>query len=62
MTRQDDLYQPKPEHKFSFGLWTVGTAAVIRLAISFDHPFRRSRLFVCLRKLGPGESSFTTMT
>src|SRR6516162_1910513 len=20
----NDLYQPKPEHKFSFGLWTVG--------------------------------------
>ena len=19
-----DLYEPKPEHKFSFGLWTVG--------------------------------------
>ena len=19
-----DAYQPKPEHKFSFGLWTVG--------------------------------------
>src|SRR5436190_21194588 len=19
-----DLYQPKPEHKFTFGLWTVG--------------------------------------
>lgn len=24
MTRQDGLYEPKPEHKFSFGLWTVG--------------------------------------
>jgi xylose isomerase len=24
MTRRDDLYEPKPEHKFSFGLWTVG--------------------------------------
>ncbi len=35
---------------------------MIRLAISFDRPFRRSRLFVCLRKLGPGESTFTTMT
>jgi len=20
----DLLYQPKPEHKFTFGLWTVG--------------------------------------
>ena len=20
-----DLYQPKPEHKFTFGLWTVGS-------------------------------------
>src|SRR5271168_2139660 len=20
----NDLYQPRPEHKFSFGLWTVG--------------------------------------
>ena len=19
-----DLYEPKPEHKFTFGLWTVG--------------------------------------
>ena len=19
-----DIYQPKPEHKFTFGLWTVG--------------------------------------
>ena len=19
-----ELYQPKPEHKFTFGLWTVG--------------------------------------
>lgn len=24
MTPRDELYQPKPEHKFSFGLWTVG--------------------------------------
>src|SRR5246500_954860 len=24
MTRQGDLYEPRPEHKFSFGLWTVG--------------------------------------
>jgi hypothetical protein len=24
MTRRDDLDEPKPEHKFSFGLWTVG--------------------------------------
>lgn len=24
MTRQDDVYEPKPKHKFSFGLWTVG--------------------------------------
>jgi len=24
MTNNDDAYQPKPEHKFSFGLWTVG--------------------------------------
>jgi xylose isomerase len=24
MTRRDDLYEPKPEHEFSFGLWTVG--------------------------------------
>ena len=20
-----DLYQPNPEHKFTFGLWTVGS-------------------------------------
>src|SRR5437868_3390098 len=24
MATRDDVYQPKPEHKFSFGLWTVG--------------------------------------
>jgi xylose isomerase len=24
MTTNNDQYQPKPEHKFSFGLWTVG--------------------------------------
>ena len=24
MTVQNDSYQPKPEHKFSFGLWTLG--------------------------------------
>jgi len=24
MTHLNDLYQPQPEHKFSFGLWTVG--------------------------------------
>ena len=24
MTNNDDAYQPKPAHKFSFGLWTVG--------------------------------------
>jgi xylose isomerase len=24
MRTANDLYQPKPEHKFSFGLWTVG--------------------------------------
>jgi xylose isomerase len=24
MARNNDSYQPKPEHKFSFGLWTIG--------------------------------------
>lgn len=24
MTRNSESYQPKPEHKFSFGLWTIG--------------------------------------
>src|SRR6516162_7499544 len=24
MTTNNDYYYPKPEHKFSFGLWTVG--------------------------------------
>ena len=23
----DDVYAPRPEHKFSFGLWTVGNPA-----------------------------------
>ena len=37
------------------------TATVIRLAISFDRPFRPSRLLICSRKLGPGESTYTTI-
>src|SRR3954468_4829687 len=24
MAKQNDSYQPRPEHKFSFGLWTIG--------------------------------------
>ncbi|PWU05702.1 MAG: xylose isomerase, partial [Verrucomicrobia bacterium] len=24
MKTTNDSYQPRPEHKFSFGLWTVG--------------------------------------
>jgi xylose isomerase len=24
MTKTNGSYQPKPEHKFSFGLWTLG--------------------------------------
>jgi len=31
-----DLYQPKPEHKFSFGLWTVGNTG----GDPFGHPVR----------------------
>ncbi len=32
-----DLYQPKPEHKFTFGLWTVGNPG----ADAFGQPVRR---------------------
>ena len=33
-----ELYQPRPEHKFSFGLWTVGNAG----RDPFGQPVRRS--------------------
>jgi xylose isomerase len=40
MAIRDEAYQPKPEHKFSFGLWTVGNRgrdpfdAFVRLVVT----------------------------
>ncbi|MCE1252512.1 MAG: xylose isomerase [Anaerolineae bacterium] len=34
-----DLYQPKPEHKFTFGLWTVGSTG----RDPFGEPIRQSK-------------------
>ncbi len=34
-----DLYQPKPEHKFTFGLWTVGSSG----RDPFGDPVRKSK-------------------
>jgi xylose isomerase len=34
-----DLYQPKPEHKFTFGLWTVGSIG----RDPFGEPVRESK-------------------
>jgi hypothetical protein len=36
-----DLYQPRPEHKFTCGLWTVGNrgrAIPLEIRSSFDVP------------------------
>ena len=53
MATRDDVYQPKPEHKFSFGLWSVGNRAAFR-GFRSGRSFLLSRLFVCSRKLGRG--------
>jgi len=35
----NDPYQPKPKHKFSFGLWTLGTGGATHLVISYALSF-----------------------
>ena len=56
------LYQPKPEHKFTFGLWTVGDPAATRLAKRFGRLCRRSRSSICWPKSAHGGLTSMTMT
>jgi hypothetical protein len=52
----NDAYQPKPKHKFSFGLWPSGTGGAIHSAISFARLFLPSRLLPCSAKREPGST------
>ena len=47
MTTESDAYQPRPEHKFTFGLWTVGR----RGGDPFGEPVRAERSPADLVKL-----------
>ena len=58
-----DLYTPQPEHKFSFGLWTVGNRGprpVRRRRCATR--CRRSTRWRCWRKSARGASTCTTTT
>ena len=45
-----DSYQPKPEHKFTFGLWTVGNRGRDPFGDFVRPPFRRMSWRRCLVK------------
>jgi hypothetical protein len=45
-----DSFQPKPEHKFTFGLWTVGNRGRDPLATLCVRRFRRMIWLPCLEK------------
>ena len=47
-----DAYTPKPEHKFTFGLWTVGPSAAIPLAGRCAKPSARCDLVHLLAEVG----------
>jgi xylose isomerase len=51
MTNRDSL-TPTPEHRFTFGLWTVGNPAVIRSAMRYARPLRRRGSFRNSSELG----------
>ncbi len=40
-------YEPKTEHRFSFGLWTVGNPGSIRSVIAFGTCCRPSSSWNC---------------
>jgi hypothetical protein len=45
----NDPYQPKPEHKFSFGLWTVGNRGRDPSGDLVNHHFAECGPFFLLR-------------
>jgi len=57
-----NTYQPKPEHKFTFGLWTVGNTGEIHLENPSARGYRRWKLCTFWRKLEPTGLISTTMT
>ena len=55
-------YTPLPEHKFTFGLWTVGNIGRDPFGEPPARPSRRSRSCTCWRRSALGASTCTTTT
>ena len=55
MRTEKDAYQPKPEHKFSFGLWTVGNRGRDPFGDFVRPPRSPEELVALLGMLGLGE-------
>jgi xylose isomerase len=54
-----DRYAPRPEHRFSFGLWTSAIVVAIRSATSFGTPSHRMTPSPCWRRSGRGGATCT---
>jgi xylose isomerase len=47
-----DPYQPKPEHKFTFGLWTVGNTGSDPFGYAVRSPKKPDELVRLLAEVG----------
>src|SRR3954469_14968339 len=50
----NDNYQPRPEHKFSFGLWTIGNRGRDPFGDSVRAPIRPVEIVKFLAEVGGG--------
>lgn len=58
----EDKYTPKPEHKFSFGLWTVGNRGADPFGTQVRPKLSPVDIVRLLAEIGGGVSIFMTMT
>jgi hypothetical protein len=56
------MYTPKPENKFTFGLWTVGNIGRDPFGEPVRQAIRPSKSSICWPKWAPGASTSTTTT